>query len=142
MNFKSTDAKQWLRMGPRAMFGQFMINMAKKNKKIMVLSADLGRSSGLDRFKKEFLEGQLIHSYFRLYNVNEKLFHLIGALFDDDNNICAMYETVEGHVDMSIRKIAPMPQSMITNMLDLKEEHSSMGEIPYDIRLKIKTYKE
>ena len=56
------------------------------------------------RFKKEFLEGQLIHPYFRLYNVNEKLFHLIGALFDDDNNICAMYETVEGHVDMSIRK--------------------------------------
>ena len=94
------------------------------------------------RFKKEFLEGQLIHPYFRLYNVNEKLFHLIGALFDDDNNICAMYETVEGHVDMSIRKIAPMPHPMITNMLNLKEEHSSMGEIPYDIRLKIKTYKE
>ena len=27
------------------------------------------------RFKKEFLEGQLIHPYIRLYNVNEKLFH-------------------------------------------------------------------
>ncbi len=54
MNFKSTDAKQWSRMGPRAMFGQFMINIAKKNKKIMVLSADLGRSSGLARFKIEF----------------------------------------------------------------------------------------
>ena len=34
MNFNSTDAKQWLRMGPRAMFGQFMINIAKKNKKL------------------------------------------------------------------------------------------------------------
>ena len=54
MNFNSTDAKQWLRMGPRAMFGQFMINIAKKNKKLMVLSADLGRSSGLARFKVEF----------------------------------------------------------------------------------------
>ena len=54
MNFKSIDAKQWLRMGPRAMFGQFMINIAKKNKKLMVLSADLGRSSGLARFKIEF----------------------------------------------------------------------------------------
>jgi len=54
MNFNSTDAKQWLRMGPRAMFGQFMINIAKKNKKLMVLSADLGRSSGLARFKIEF----------------------------------------------------------------------------------------
>jgi transketolase len=54
MNFNSTDAKQWLKMGPRAMFGQFMINIAKKNKKLMVLSADLGRSSGLARFKMEF----------------------------------------------------------------------------------------
>jgi len=54
MNFNSTDAKQWLRMGPRAMFGQFMINIAKKNKKLIVLSADLGRSSGLARFKIEF----------------------------------------------------------------------------------------
>lgn len=54
MNFNSTDAKQWLRMGPRAMFGQFMIEIAKKNKKLMVLSADLGRSSGLARFKMEF----------------------------------------------------------------------------------------
>ena len=54
MNFNSTDAKQWLRMGPRAMFGQFMINIAKRNKKLIVLSADLGRSSGLARFKIEF----------------------------------------------------------------------------------------
>lgn len=42
---------QWSRMGPRAMFGQFMIDIAKKNKDLMVISADLGRSSGLDRFK-------------------------------------------------------------------------------------------
>ncbi len=41
-------------MGPRAMFGQFMIDLVKKNKKLMIISADLGRSSGLDRFKKEF----------------------------------------------------------------------------------------
>jgi len=54
MNFNSNDAKQWLRMGPRAMFGQFMLNIAKKNKKLIVLSADLGRSSGLARFKIEF----------------------------------------------------------------------------------------
>ena len=54
MKFNSKDAKQWLRMGPRAMFGQFMIDIAKKNKKLIVLSADLGRSSGLARFKIEF----------------------------------------------------------------------------------------
>lgn len=54
MNFNQNQAKQWLRMGPRAMFGQFMIDIARRNKKLIVLSADLGRSSGLARFKTEF----------------------------------------------------------------------------------------
>lgn len=54
MKINSKTLKQWSRLGQRAMFGQFMISIAKKNKKLMVLSADLGRSSGLDRFKKEF----------------------------------------------------------------------------------------
>ena len=54
MNFNASQAKQWSRMGPRAMFGQFMMEIAKKNKKLMVLSADLGRSSGLARYKMEF----------------------------------------------------------------------------------------
>ena len=46
-------------MGPRAMFGQFMLDIAKTNKDLMVLSADLGRSSGLDRFKKQYPEKYL-----------------------------------------------------------------------------------
>ena len=52
--FTEIQNKQWCKMGPRAMFGQFMIDLVKKNKKLMIISADLGRSSGLDRFKKEF----------------------------------------------------------------------------------------
>ena len=44
---------QWSRMGPRAMFGQFMLELAK-NKDLIVISADLGRSSGLDRFKAAY----------------------------------------------------------------------------------------
>jgi transketolase len=57
--FSITEAIQWSRMGPRAMFGQFMLEIAKTNNKLMVLSADLGRSSGLDRFKKKFPEKYL-----------------------------------------------------------------------------------
>ena len=57
--FNNDLSRQWSKMGPRAMFGQFMIEIAKKNKKLMVLSADLGRSSGLDRFKKMFPEKYL-----------------------------------------------------------------------------------
>ncbi|WP_440938042.1 transketolase family protein [Candidatus Pelagibacter sp.] len=52
-------AQSYSRFGPRALFGQFMLELAKTNKKLMVLSADLGRSSGLDRFKKEFPEKYL-----------------------------------------------------------------------------------
>ena len=55
-DFNLKDAKQWSRMGPRAMFGQFMLEIAEKNENLMVLSADLGRSSGLDRFKKNTLK--------------------------------------------------------------------------------------
>lgn len=54
INFNQKQNKEWSRMGPRAMFGQFMIDIAKKNEKLIVLSADLGRSSGLDRFKTMF----------------------------------------------------------------------------------------
>ena len=57
--FSNSDNKQWSRMGPRAMFGQFMLDLGKKYKNLMILSADLGRSSGLDRFKSEYPEKYL-----------------------------------------------------------------------------------
>jgi transketolase len=59
LNFNNQQAEEWSKMGPRAMFGKFMLDLAKKNKNLMILSADLGRSSGLDRFKKEFPEKYL-----------------------------------------------------------------------------------
>ena len=36
------------------MYGQFMLKMAEECESLMVLSADLGRSSGLDRFKAQY----------------------------------------------------------------------------------------
>lgn len=47
-------SENYSKFGPRALFGQFMLELAKKYENLMVLSADLGRSSGLDRYKKEF----------------------------------------------------------------------------------------
>lgn len=47
-------ARGWSRMGPRAVYGQILYDLAKINPNIMALSADLGRSSGLDRFSKDF----------------------------------------------------------------------------------------
>ena len=53
MVFDEKESKQWSRMGPRAMFGQFMLDIAEKNNDLMVLSAGLRRSSGLERFKSK-----------------------------------------------------------------------------------------
>jgi len=46
-------ARAWSRMGPRAVYGQFLLEMAREDSKILALSADLGRSSGLAAFSKE-----------------------------------------------------------------------------------------
>lgn len=51
---KKDNIIEWSRLGPRAMFGEFMMDIAKKNENLIVLSADLGRSSGLDRFKAKY----------------------------------------------------------------------------------------
>lgn len=53
-NINKSKAETWASMGPRAMFGQFMLDLANRVDNLMVLSGDLGRSSGLDRFKKKF----------------------------------------------------------------------------------------
>lgn len=46
-------AKMWSRMGPRAMYGKFMSAIANENENVLLMSADLGRSSGLASFYKE-----------------------------------------------------------------------------------------
>jgi hypothetical protein len=70
--------------------------------------------------------------------VNEKLYHMIGALFDKEGVISAMYETVEGHIDMKIRKIAPMDSDRLARVIAIKKAHDLTGEVPYKIRLKIR----
>lgn len=47
------NAKMWSRMGARAFYGQALSALATENPNVLAMSADLGRSSGLDRFSKE-----------------------------------------------------------------------------------------
>lgn len=49
-----STAKQWSRLGSRAVFGQAILALAETQQNLMVLSADLGNSSGLDRFKSAY----------------------------------------------------------------------------------------
>ena len=44
----------WARIGIRAFYGQALSSIAAENPNVMAVSADLGRSSGLDRFSKEY----------------------------------------------------------------------------------------
>ena len=44
------NARQWSRFGSRAVFGQAIFSLAETKKNLMILSADLGGSSGLKRF--------------------------------------------------------------------------------------------
>ena len=54
MKITGKENKQWSRLGSRATYGQAILMLAEKLHNLMVLSADLGNSSGLDRFKATY----------------------------------------------------------------------------------------
>ena len=54
LELTATTAKQWSRIGSRGMYGQAILDLAASCPELVVLSADLGNSSGLDRFKKSY----------------------------------------------------------------------------------------
>ncbi|MBA8832422.1 transketolase [Rhizobium leguminosarum bv. trifolii] len=54
VELSSRNARTWSRIGPRAVYGQALTALATENENIVAMSADLGRSSGLDRFSKEY----------------------------------------------------------------------------------------
>lgn len=46
--------KLWSTLGQRATFGMHMLDIAKANKDLMIVTADVSTSAGLDRFKKQY----------------------------------------------------------------------------------------
>ena len=59
LEIDSKNARQWSRLGSRAVFGQAILSLAETKKNLMVLSADLGSSSGLSRFKNAYSDNFL-----------------------------------------------------------------------------------
>jgi len=49
--FTDKDYKLFSKLGPRAVYGQSLLRLAEKNPQVVALSADLGSSSGLERFR-------------------------------------------------------------------------------------------
>ena len=56
MEINKRNASMWSRIGIRAFYGQALSGLAASNRNVIALSADLGRSSGLDRFSREYPE--------------------------------------------------------------------------------------
>lgn len=56
LEITSSNARQWSRLGSRGFLGQAILALAETTPNLMVLSADLGSSSGLDRFKNAYPE--------------------------------------------------------------------------------------
>lgn len=54
MEITPASARQWSRLGSRGVLGQAILALAPSADNLMVLSADLGNSSGLDRFKSAY----------------------------------------------------------------------------------------
>jgi transketolase len=56
LEINKINAKTWSRMGSRATYGQALLALAEVDKELLVLSSDLGSSSGLSRFETAFPE--------------------------------------------------------------------------------------
>jgi transketolase len=54
IKISEAEIKTWTRLGSRAVYGQAILQLAKSLENLMVLSADLGKSSGLDRFMNAY----------------------------------------------------------------------------------------
>ena len=48
--------KLWAKLGMRASFGMIAQEIANQDDKLMILTADVSTSAGLDRFKRKFAQ--------------------------------------------------------------------------------------
>jgi len=67
----ANNAKLWSRLGSRAVFGQAALSVGEKNSNVIMMSGDLGDSSGLSRFKNSFPD--------RFFNVGIAEQNMIGV---------------------------------------------------------------
>ena len=89
-------------------------------------------------YLKECLKGEKLTPRFRMLNVNKKLYHYVCAICKESNEVAALVETVEIHIDMSIRKSAEMPDEIFGAMVKMQKEHESSGDYLFKTKLKIK----
>jgi acyl-CoA thioester hydrolase len=89
------------------------------------------------RYTKECLLGEKILPRYRLHNVNKKLIHIAGVLINESGDVCALYETILGHIDMNSRKTSEMEDNFLNNLLSIMKDNTK-HPVDMELRLKIK----
>ena len=90
------------------------------------------------RYLKECLKDEKLIPRFRMLNVNRKLYHFVCAILKETDEVAALIETVEIHINMFTRKSAEMSDEIFEAMVKIQEEHSSFSDYPFKTKLKIK----
>ena len=90
------------------------------------------------RYLKECLKGEKLTPRFRMLNVNKKLYHYVCAICKESDEVAALIETVEIHIDMSIRKSAVISEEILETLVRMRAAHELSGNYPFEIKLKIK----
>ena len=70
MTIKPSTLRNWQRIGQRGIYGTSLLEASISNSSVFAISADLGNSSGLDRFKRELPD--------RFLNIGISEQHMIG----------------------------------------------------------------
>ena len=89
------------------------------------------------KYMKECLLGEKLLPRYRLHNVNKKLLHIAGVLINESGDVCALYETVLGHIDMNSRKTSEMKDNFLNNLLSIMKDNTK-HPVDMELRLKIK----
>jgi acyl-CoA thioester hydrolase len=90
------------------------------------------------KYIKECFYGESVFIRYRLHKVNKKLIHLVAVMVNEQDQLCAIYETVLGHIDMKLRKTSEMKESFFDNLSGRVEEHAQF-DIDISLRLNIKS---
>ncbi len=94
------------------------------------------------RYLKEFKEGEMIYPSFQLYKSNKKLMHFVGILQNREDDLAAIFETVLGHIDLSLRKVVEFPKDKIEHLTKVCDDQGKISKLPFDVKLYIKSNNE
>ena len=94
------------------------------------------------RYLKEFKEGEMIYPSFQLYKSNRKLMHFVGILQNREDDLAAIFETVLGHIDLSLRKVVEFPKDKIEHLTKVCNDQGKISKLPFDVKLYIRSNNE